>query len=368
MMADGWITASYNALNQPMAMGSMGLGNNFIWYRHDPLGRCVKRWLGDSNQNPTGPTTYFYYDGWNLVQEGPNASTADRLYVHGGRVDEIVASQVSGQWYNHHYDARGHCILLTTASGVLEQQYDYDAFGYPYAYTATGVKVGLSAVKTRFLFTGREWLNDLRVYDYRNRMYQPELGRFLQPDPKQFEAGDYNLYRYCHNDPVNKSDPTGLAYDEEMLSLPEGSDTIGKAIVAATSAVAQHVSDNRYIYIGAAIAAAEGYRTRGHTSGMSPATSAMSRLQLSKQLASQRGVSQILAGKGVPIAGAGTNTVLRDAARLAEQHGGKPSEWTKISSANFRAADGQPIATHAYQHTSGKIVEMKTKFVDERKR
>ncbi len=41
-------------------------------------------------------------------------------------------------------------------------------------------------------------------------MYQPELGRFLQPDPKEFEAGDYNLYRYCHNDPVNKSDPTGL--------------------------------------------------------------------------------------------------------------------------------------------------------------
>jgi uncharacterized protein RhaS with RHS repeats len=41
-------------------------------------------------------------------------------------------------------------------------------------------------------------------------MYQPELGRFLQPDPKQFDAGDYNLYRYCHNDPVNRSDPFGL--------------------------------------------------------------------------------------------------------------------------------------------------------------
>jgi uncharacterized protein RhaS with RHS repeats len=41
-------------------------------------------------------------------------------------------------------------------------------------------------------------------------MYQPELGRFLQPDPKEFAAGDYNLYRYCHNDPVNKSDPDGL--------------------------------------------------------------------------------------------------------------------------------------------------------------
>jgi len=55
-----------------------------------------------------------------------------------------------------------------------------------------------------------QWLSDLRLYDYRNRMYQPELGRFLQPDVKGFEAGDYNLYRYCGNDPINKTDPLGL--------------------------------------------------------------------------------------------------------------------------------------------------------------
>ncbi|HEV2841930.1 MAG TPA: RHS repeat-associated core domain-containing protein [Chthoniobacterales bacterium] len=214
MMADGYITASYNALNQPVAMGSQGLGSNFIWFWHDPLGRCVKRWLGNSNQVPTGPITYFYYDGWNLVQEGPNPSTADRLYVHGGRVDEVVASQIGGQWYNHHYDARGHCILLTDSNGTIREQYDYDAFGMPYFYNAAGTSLGLSAqLGNRFLFTGREWLKDLRVYDYRHRMYQPELGRFLQPDPLHFGAGDYNLYRYCHNDPVNKSDPTGLYWD-----------------------------------------------------------------------------------------------------------------------------------------------------------
>jgi hypothetical protein len=69
-------TASYNALNQPVAMGSQGLGSNFYWFWHDPLGRCVKRWLGNGDGVPTGPITYFYYDGWNLVQEGPNASTA----------------------------------------------------------------------------------------------------------------------------------------------------------------------------------------------------------------------------------------------------------------------------------------------------
>ena len=102
------------------------------------------------------------------------------------------------------------------------------------SYDSQGLWKGYSQFGNRFLFTGREWselgsrdidgraerprerartsqwLTDLRLYDFRNRMYQPELGRFLQPDPKEFAAGDYNLYRYCHNDPVNRSDPFGL--------------------------------------------------------------------------------------------------------------------------------------------------------------
>ena len=50
---------------------------------------------------------------------------------------------------------------------------------------------------------------------------RPELGRFLQPDPKEFAAGDYNLYRYCHNDPVNRSDPDGLEfYDHDPEPVP----------------------------------------------------------------------------------------------------------------------------------------------------
>jgi RHS repeat-associated protein len=211
-IADGWITASYNALNQPVAMGNIGYGiSNRMWFWYDPLGRCVKRWIGTGNQTPVGPITYFYYDGWNLIQEGSTATTVDRIYVHGNRMDEIVASAAQGDWLYHHYDARGHCILLTNATdGGIREQYDYDAFGWPYFYTAVGDRVPQSPSGNRFLFTGREFWSDLRIYDFRNRMYQPELGRFLQPDPKQFEAGDYNLYRYCHNDPVNKNDPTGL--------------------------------------------------------------------------------------------------------------------------------------------------------------
>src|SRR5216110_3097145 len=98
---------------------------------------------------------------------------------------------------------------------------------------------GYSPYGNRFLFTGREWLADLRLYDYRNRLYQPELGRFMQPDPKEFTAGDYNLYRYCHNDPVNKTDPTGLQvfvqippiFLEAEIPRPLLSDQIAEQIV-----------------------------------------------------------------------------------------------------------------------------------------
>jgi len=210
--AEGYLTAEYNALNQPVGMWSKAYvgTTNYLWFGYDPMGRCVKRWKGPSSTGTPGYAyaTYFYFDGWSIVQEGPSAAITDRTYVHGGRIDEIVASQVSGVWYNHHYDAQGNAILLSTATGGLQEQYDYDAFGWPYFYNATGGKGGNP--KTRFLFTGREWISDMRLYDYRHRMYQPELGRFLQPDPIQFKAGDYNLYRYCHNDPVNKTDPDGL--------------------------------------------------------------------------------------------------------------------------------------------------------------
>jgi RHS repeat-associated protein len=152
-----------------------------------------------------------------LTGQGLSATNTQRVYVHGGRVDEIVHSRNYGssQRAYHQYDARG-----------LEQ-YEYDAFGWPYFYHANGSPMTVnnnpnSVFGNRFLFTGREWLSDLRIYDYRHRHYQPELGRFLQPDPKQFEANDYNLYRYCHNDPVNKSDPTGLVDSNQTGGDPKG--------------------------------------------------------------------------------------------------------------------------------------------------
>ena len=68
------------------------------------------------------------------------------------------------------------------------------------------------------LYAGERWIPELGMYDLRNRFMSPELGRFLQSDPIGFKGDASNLYRYCGNDPVDKSDPTGL-YENSILSV-----------------------------------------------------------------------------------------------------------------------------------------------------
>ncbi len=40
--------------------------------------------------------------------------------------------------------------------------------------------------------------------------YDPYSGRFLSEDPIGFKSGDFNLYRYVKNRPLNARDPLGL--------------------------------------------------------------------------------------------------------------------------------------------------------------
>lgn len=80
-------------------------------------------------------------------------------------------------------------------------------------------------------------------------------------------------------------------------------------------------------------------------------------LKLNKQLGSQ----QQLGEKGVPIAGAGSKTPLRDSNRLANEYGGNASDWAKRSSTRHKAPDGRSFETHWYENSvTGQRVEPKT--------
>ncbi|MCQ2115101.1 MAG: RHS repeat-associated core domain-containing protein [Bacteroidales bacterium] len=60
-------------------------------------------------------------------------------------------------------------------------------------------------------FGGKELLSasSLDLYDFEARLYDPALGRFLQPDPMAEKYYDVSPYGYCHNVPIMNVDPTG---------------------------------------------------------------------------------------------------------------------------------------------------------------
>ncbi len=122
-------------------------------------------------------------------------------YVHGPGVDEPLAMIRGGQTYYYHADALGTITHLTKSSGAIAQRYDYDSFG-----TITSQSGPLAQPYT---YTGREWDAETGLYYYRARYYDPQVGRFITPDPVG-QAADITLYTYVRNAPTYWIDPSGL--------------------------------------------------------------------------------------------------------------------------------------------------------------
>jgi RHS repeat-associated protein len=109
-----------------------------------------------------------------------------------------------------HQDGLGSVSALTDETGKLVERYLYEVYGAATVLDGTGALVTGSLVGNRFLYTGREWIAEAGLYDYRNRVYSAQLGRFLQSDPIRFAGGDVNIYRYVKNGVLIRVDPFGL--------------------------------------------------------------------------------------------------------------------------------------------------------------
>jgi RHS repeat-associated protein len=211
---------NYNYLNDEHLISVSGSGNSYSM-AYDALGRCVKR-VGN------GTTTYYINDGEKPIVEYASSTSIVGRNVYGKGIDEILMrTDPNANGGNPIYYAQDHEGSVThlldgrsspaTQTGNVIEQYHYDAFGAPTFYDANTSQINSTAYNNRFLFTGREYaatyrgnyVSLFRFYEYRARAYHPDLGRFMSEDPKGFDAGDYNRFRYCHNDPVDFTDPMG---------------------------------------------------------------------------------------------------------------------------------------------------------------
>ncbi|MFF2957226.1 polymorphic toxin-type HINT domain-containing protein [Kitasatospora sp. NPDC057965] len=198
----------------------------------DTAGTTTLTWNGEDRletltSTSAGTTTYVYdADGNQLIRRNPGKTTinlangdelvyntttktltASRYYAVPGGITLVRqgGNELTYQFADHH----GTNSLAINARTLTENRRPTDPFGNP-----RGTQPSIWAGDHGFVNGTKDDVTGLT--NLGARQYQPTTGRFLSLDPV-LDAGDpqqWNGYAYSENDPVNKSDPSGLRSEE----------------------------------------------------------------------------------------------------------------------------------------------------------
>jgi RHS repeat-associated protein len=236
-------TYSHNTLDQLEgytydASGNLTREPNGTVYVYNAANQLIQTIKGD------GYTTYKYDGLGNLIQQAQSlaGNVTDLVWEEGSGqlLGEVYYNRVSGavrDEYLYGYgpegfaaqlhknssgsnlqypltDRIGSVMQLLNTNGQVVNSYTYNAFGT--------VRQQSMGENTTLRFAGARANPDGTIY-LGSRVYQPQLGKFLQRDSYDGSVGDgqsQNRYSYVQNNPVNYVDPSG--YSRELPSTAAG--------------------------------------------------------------------------------------------------------------------------------------------------
>lgn len=182
--------------------------------RFDGLNRKIQVVSG------TTTTDRVFSSGWQLLEENVESSTSTRNIWSPTYVDALVLrdrdTDNNGSLDERLFalqDANYNVTGIANTSGLIQERYTENPFGAPTFRDASGSNLGSSTKAWMIIHQGGQ-LDIIGNYDFRNRVFSPTLGRWLTSDPIKYEGGDFNLYRYILNNPMNFLDSTGLKADQ----------------------------------------------------------------------------------------------------------------------------------------------------------
>jgi RHS repeat-associated protein len=186
----------YDALGN---LVSVGLPNgDLIEYLVDAAGRRVgkkrngvllKQWA---------------YRGLRPIAELDGAGNLGSAFVYGSNATGPDYVVMNGSTYRVVTDNLGspRYAVNTANGGIAPLSVDYTAFGKVAGTGVDWIPVG---------YAGGIFDEETGLIQFGARHYDTSVGRWISKDPILFDGRQANLYVYVGNDPVNQSDPSGLA-------------------------------------------------------------------------------------------------------------------------------------------------------------
>jgi len=156
-----------------------------------------------------------YYLGDYEEEQTTDGKTRKIHYLSGGNglAAIFVEENSTARLYYAYTDYLGSLTALTDKNGNIVERQAFDPWGNrrnPNDWTSL-VTTPVSHITGRG-YTMHEHLDRFALINMNGRVYDPQIARFLSPDPQLQAPGywlNYNRYGYCWNNPLIYTDPTG---------------------------------------------------------------------------------------------------------------------------------------------------------------
>ena len=197
-------------------------GGESIAFEYDAFGRRVAKHVERANGGGVRAriaSTHFVWDAGRLVHEVRSAArasgdpiVAERTYVFDEYRSEPWAHRdverdadggVSGEWYHYLNDDTGAPEALIDNTGAVAARLPKRGFRFDEDVAAEGVH-------TPIRFRGQYRDEETGLHYNRHRYYDPDLGRYISPDPIGLDGG-MNGFTFAANRPTAAVDVEGLS-------------------------------------------------------------------------------------------------------------------------------------------------------------
>jgi RHS repeat-associated protein len=165
--------------------------------------------------NANGTKEYRHYIG------GPDGTIGIRTVAVDASNNVLTSAAGQGQttryWFKDHL---GSPASEYDAGAVNLTPLGFDTWGLrrkntsANSFTQSLTTADLASYQSPRGYTGHEHLDDVGLIHMNGRIYDPMIGRFMQPDPvisEPYNSQNFNRYAYVLNNPLMYTDPSGYS-------------------------------------------------------------------------------------------------------------------------------------------------------------